>query len=178
MKNAKTAVFGSAFNPPHRGHADVVNQALNAFSAVVLVPSYAHAFGKTMAPYPVRMELTKTFVALHDWGERVQVSDIEARLAAAKGAGEPIFTYDVLCALETEIPGGITFVVGPDNANPETWSRFYKSREIDERWGHWEAEERIHVRSTAIREALKAGAIPADDACPAAIWKIYQQFID
>ena len=40
MTKLKIAVFGSAFNPPHMGHADVVTQALAHFDRVILVPNF------------------------------------------------------------------------------------------------------------------------------------------
>ncbi|HIB77351.1 MAG TPA: hypothetical protein EYO58_06995 [Flavobacteriales bacterium] len=40
------AVFGSAFNPPHLGHMDVVRQCLSHVDQVLIVPSARHPFGK------------------------------------------------------------------------------------------------------------------------------------
>ena len=42
----RTGVFGSAFNPPTRGHYDVLTQAAPHFDRRLLVPSVAHAFRK------------------------------------------------------------------------------------------------------------------------------------
>ena len=175
MTQLKTAVFGSAFNPPHMGHADVINQALEVFAHVIVVPSFSHAFGKTMAAYSLRLDLVRTLVELHlDWQQRVIVSDIEEPIAKKKPVNEPIYTFDVLNELETRKPlEQLVFVVGPDNAEPETWAKFYRAKEIDERWGRWEAKERKKIRSTAIRRQLKIGGYPKPEECPPAIWQAY-----
>ena len=41
-KEMKIGVLGASFNPPTRGHEDVVNQALLDFDEVLLVPSILH----------------------------------------------------------------------------------------------------------------------------------------
>lgn len=180
MTQYKTAVFGSAFNPPHMGHADVINQVLAVFDSVIVVPSFSHAFGKAMAAYSLRLDMVKTLVGLHpDWQQRVIVSDIEQTIAVKKADNEPIYTFDVLSELEAQQSSGqLIFVVGPDNAAPNTWAKFYKAKEIDKRWGRWEAEERKQIRSTAIRNKLKAGEKPSLEECPPAIWQAYQPHIN
>ncbi len=176
MTQHKMAVFGSAFNPPHMGHADVINQVLEVFDRVIVVPSFSHAFGKAMAAYSLRLDLVRTLVRLHpDWQQRVIVSDIEETIAEKKADNEPIYTFDVLKELEAQQPfDQLVFVVGPDNAVPEIWTKFYKAREIDERWGRWEAKERKKVRSTVIRRQLKTGGHPKPEECPPAIWQAYE----
>ena len=160
------------------GHADVIQQALAHFDRVILVPNYAHAFGKEMAPFKLRLTMTKMLHTQQSWGERVVVSDIEQTLAQHKPQGEPIYTFDVMAALALMYAQcKLTFVVGPDNANAQTWSKFYKNEEIDQRWGRWVAQENHPIRSTAIRELIEQGLQPSPDQCPAIIAKQYQRFI-
>lgn len=174
MALIKTAIFGSAFNPPHCGHLDVIEQALAEFDQVVVVPSFQHAFGKTMAPFNVRLEMAN---ALIKGMSSVSVSDIESSIALQK-PGEPIYTYDVLCALEALHPNWVMqFVVGPDNANPEVWQKFYQHKAIGERWGRWPAKERKHIRSTAIREALSRGEVIHSGTCPTDVTAIYTRYL-
>lgn len=160
------AVFGSAFNPPHRGHADVVRQALEKADCVLLVPSYRHAFGKHMAPYDQRLAMAAAMAAsLNELGD-IRVCDIERAIAEGKDAGEAIYTYDVLCALEEGHPdASLLFVLGPDNAEPATWNKFYRAQDILDRWGTWAAEERIAVRSTRIRDNLAKAILPSEIEC-------------
>ena len=180
MTQYKTAVFGSAFNPPHMGHADVINQALEVFERVILVPSFVHAFGKTMAPFDLRLAMTNVLTKHHtDWLQRVTVSDIEKAIADRKPANSPIYTYDVLVELESLHPNdSLTFAVGPDNANPQTWAKFYNASEIDKRWGHWEAKEQKKIRSTDIREILQSGRQANVNDCPPEIGTMYRQYIE
>jgi nicotinate-nucleotide adenylyltransferase len=179
MIQNKTAVFGSAFNPPHLGHADVIDQALEVFDRVIVVPSYSHAFGKAMAAYSLRLELAETLIGLHPgWQQRVIVSDIEQTIAEKKADKEPIYTFDVLNELEAQLPKShLVFVVGPDNAALDTWAKFYKAKEIDERWGRWDAKERVCVRSTAIREIINSGGQPKSSDCPPEIVTVYRRYI-
>lgn len=180
------AVFGSAFNPPHRGHEDVIKQVLTHADYVLLVPSYCHAFGKQMAPYEQRLAMTKAMSAglNHSLGlpsngsvngsvngsanglERIQVSDIERKISEQKAADQAIYTYDVLHALEEENPhASLIFVLGPDNAEPATWDKFYRSQDILDRWGTWVAKEMVPVRSTSIRHTLAQGNLPTEREC-------------
>jgi len=180
MTQYQTAVFGSAFNPPHAGHADVINQALEKFDCVIVVPSFSHAFGKSMAPFELRLDMVNALVKLHsDWLQRVIVSDIEKTIADRKPGNSPIYTYDVLVELEALYQNDpLTFVVGPDNADPQIWAKFYKASEIDKCWGRWEAKERQRVRSTGIRKILKSGGQPRLNECPPEIWTMYRQHIE
>ncbi len=178
MTNRRTAVFGSAFNPPHMGHADVINQALGHFSGVILVPSFAHAFGKAMAPFQLRLDMAAALAKHCDWGTNVRVSDIEKSIEAHKPRSEPVYTFDVLEAMEKLWPDTqFVFIVGPDNAKNETWQKFYKASEIDQRWGRWAAEEREQIRSTFIRDALSKGADIPSTMCPATVLDHYTNYL-
>jgi nicotinate-nucleotide adenylyltransferase len=166
MKKNQIAVFGSALNPPHRGHEDVIIQILQHTNSVILIPSYKHAFGKQMMPYHFRMKMVEAMISEMHIGEKVRVSDIEKRLANSLPTNQPIYTYDVLHAMEQELNNNqLTFVVGPDNADPNTWKKFYKADAIIQRWNIWAAEERINVRSTLIRQKLAQGVTLNNQEC-------------
>jgi len=166
MKKSQIAVFGSAFNPPHLGHADVIEQIKVYTEQIILVPSFSHAFGKKMMGYEFRMALLKAMHRDLKYSESIVISDLEKQLAAAKPAEQAIYTFDVLNALESQLnTSELTFVVGPDNADPAVWKKFYKSEEILERWNIWGAQERLNVRSSFIRESLENGASISEDEC-------------
>lgn len=112
-------VFGSAFNPPTKGHAFVIKEALEVFDRVIAVPSFDHCFGKKMAPFDLRLELAKALVA--DIGDkRVEVSDIEKEI----WSGDPVSSLQVLMALKAAfIDEDIQLIIGPDNA-----ANFHKFR--------------------------------------------------
>ena len=150
----KVAVFGSAFNPPTKGHLDAIEFVLaheEQFERVVLVPSFQHAFAKSMLTYSHRVAMVIKFVEdIND--ERVLAMPIEHTISDGEN---PVYTYDVMCHLQ-QTPfsnDSLTFVVGPDNhAN---WSKFYKAKEIDDKWGRVVVPERKPIRSTKVRNAIE-----------------------
>lgn len=146
MKNI--AIFGSAFNPPTLGHKSVI-ESLTHFDKVLLVPSYAHAWGKEMADFDVRCQMVDGFIS--DIAQsNVELCRIEENLYRPE---ESVTTYALLNALEETYPDAeLTFVIGPDNFF--NFSKFYCSQEITKRWSVMACPERIPVRSTLIREKL------------------------
>lgn len=101
-------LFGGSFNPPHVGHVLAVSYALAAgeFDRIIVVPVYAHAFEKALAPFEVRLHLCKlAFSFLKD----VEVSSVESAL------GAPSLTLRTLQALQGDHPGWrMRLVIGAD----------------------------------------------------------------
>jgi len=165
----KIAIFGSAFNPPHFGHLDVIRQCESWADLIILVPSYAHAFGKEMAPFSQRVQMGKILLnELYEnkFKKNILVSDIEQSIAKEKNKGNtPIYTFDVLEAFEKLYPcDQLFFVLGPDNARPTVWNKFYKASEIKARWNIWTAKENLAIRSTNIRTYIKNHTVsPLED---------------
>ncbi|CAM3880258.1 putative nicotinate-nucleotide adenylyltransferase [Vibrio aerogenes CECT 7868] len=147
----KIAVFGSAFNPPTLGHKSVI-ESLSHFDRILLVPSIAHAWGKSMLPYPVRCQLVDAFIA--DIGHPAIIrSDIEAQLYQPE---QHVTTYAVLKALQAcYAEDELTFVIGPDNLLK--FDRFYKAEEILRQFSLLACPEKVQIRSTAIREQIQQG---------------------
>jgi len=146
----KIAVFGSAFNPPSLGHRSVI-ESLGHFDRVLLLPSIAHAWGKEMLDYSLRVELIDAFIkdlALNN----VECCTIEEELFHL--AQQPVTTYAVLCALQERYPQAeLTFVMGPDNLF--NFRKFYKAEEIAKYWTVMACPEKVSIRSTDIRLALQ-----------------------
>lgn len=44
--NRRIAIIGSAFNPPHLGHKDIIEPSYKDYDEILLIPSYRHVFGK------------------------------------------------------------------------------------------------------------------------------------
>jgi len=164
-KTKKIGIIGSAFNPPHLGHKDIIEQVYQDFDEILLVPSYRHAFAKKMVPYKDRLfmasmlgqsfhaERFKTF----NHAATIATSSIEREIGI--NSNVPVYTYDVLNELEqrylnANIQPELTFIVDPDNATHETWSKFYKGDEILQRWNLRSVSERIPVHSSIIRELI------------------------
>lgn len=152
-------VFGSAFNPPTKGHAFVIKEALKVFDKVIAVPSFDHCFGKNMASFDLRLDLAKALVA--DIGDkRVEVSDIEKEI----WSGEPVSSLKVLMTLKAAfLDEDIQLIIGPDNA-----ANFHKFRNhsfIRHMFGVYVAEDAggQFPRSTEIRRRITASE-PYNDA--------------
>jgi nicotinate-nucleotide adenylyltransferase len=82
---ARVALFGGSFNPPHVAHQLVALYVLETqpVDELWLVPTYAHPFGKALAPYPDRVAMCE--LAAAPLGARVQVSRAEEELARRPG---------------------------------------------------------------------------------------------
>src|SRR5690606_17302046 len=104
------AVYGGSFNPPHVGHAMVMSwlRWTGRAEAVWLLPTFHHAFGKDLAPWPLRVELCEQLAALA--GGSVSVCTVEAELPA------PSYTIDTLRELARRHPEHrFRMVIGSDN---------------------------------------------------------------
>ena len=150
------AVFGSAFDPPTLGHKDALDSVMASpekFDKVLLVPSYAHAFGKRMTDYSSRVAMLTLFVKdLAD--HRIEVCDIEQQISTDQ---RPVYSYDLLTHLSQHAypDAKITFVMGPDNL--ANWHKFYKSDEIEKQWQIFVVPQRQPIRSTLVRDAIARG---------------------
>lgn len=142
------AVFGSAFNPPSLGHKSVLER-LNHFDQVLLLPSFAHAWGKVMLDYDVRCELVEAFI--DDLNQpNLSLSRLEEEIVVGD---ESITTYAVLTELQNRMPDSeLTFVIGPDNFM--NFNKFYNSEQILSQWQVLACPEKVMIRSTLIRDCL------------------------
>ena len=158
----RTGVLGSAFNPPTRGHLDVLRQAASEFDHILLVPSAAHAFNKQSLPLGTRAELLKAFCIdtqkAEDMNCTVEISLIEKTLLE-QNPEQPVYTWTLLDALSQQHPDiAFSFIRGPDNAEQKTWQRFYRYQDIEKRWGVFTATQNVQARSTLVRQLLQNSA--------------------
>lgn len=104
----RVAVFGGSFDPPHVGHVLLAAWALSAggVDRLLVVPTYAHAFGKRSAAFDDRVAMAElAFSVLAP----VEVSRIEERLPA------PSYTLRTLEAIAAERPlASLRLLVGAD----------------------------------------------------------------
>ena len=102
-------VFGGSFNPPHRGHQDLVRSLVDQalVDEIWVVPVYEHPFGKELAPFEDRLAMCRIAFAGH--GERLRISDLERTL------GGQSFTVRTLEELHRLRPlDELVLVVGAD----------------------------------------------------------------
>jgi nicotinate-nucleotide adenylyltransferase len=142
------AIFGSAFNPPSLGHKSVLER-LKHFDQVLLLPSFAHAWGKVMLDYSARCDLVEAFISDLDQ-ENLMLSRLEEEMVVGD---ESITTYAVLVELQKRYPNAeLTFVVGPDNFLK--FNQFYNADLILSKWQVLACPETVNIRSTVIRDKI------------------------
>jgi nicotinate-nucleotide adenylyltransferase len=116
----RLGVFGGSFNPPHHCHVLAVGLALSSgeVDRVVVIPTHVHPFDKPLAPFSDRMEMCRRAFAV--FGDRVEVSDLEARVSG------PSYTVDTLRALREERPHpALRLILGTDLlAEVDRWRDF------------------------------------------------------
>ncbi|MDP0588107.1 MAG: hypothetical protein QS748_02420 [Candidatus Endonucleobacter bathymodioli] len=167
----KIGVFGSAFDPPTIGHYDVLKQAAPFHDEILLIPSAKHAFLKEMQPFNCRVEMINIFVKdvlIQSCRCQVTVCRIEDYLFKNSGSGgKAVYTFDLMRALEEYYKDDsveLCFIRGSDNADPDTWQRFYKASDIEKRWLIFTATERINVRSSQVRQLIAGGDIDKESS--------------
>ena len=153
----KVGIYGGAFNPPHAGHASVVAKALETLDQVIIVPSFAHGFGKQMADFDLRLDWVETMaMAMRVDHYNVMVDDIEFDIGMQTGL--PVYTWDMLNALQIRLclePSQMVFIIGEDNK--DNLSKFYKAQAILDTYEIMVVRETLSVHSSLIKERIKIG---------------------
>ncbi len=108
----RIALFGGSFNPPHVAHQLVALYVLEteAIDELWFVPTYAHPFGKALAPYADRVAMCELAAAA--LGPRAKVSRAEETLAMRPGfvASRTLDLVEHLSAPDREL----RLVIGTD----------------------------------------------------------------
>ena len=163
------AVFGGSFDPPHIGHVMLPTYLLTRGLAerVMVAVSFAHPFGKTQSSFDER--LTWTRLAMRDHGPRVEISDIERELAAARPG--PTYTIDLLESVSLRWPAHeIRLVIGSDLVEGSQASRWHRWSEIERRFSPIVVPRRVArdepgllpaISSTLIRSWLARAPDPS-----------------
>ena len=170
-------MLGGSFNPPHLGHAMLPGYLLARGDAdrVLVAPTADHPLGKALTPFTRRMTWVRA--AMEHYGERVEVSTIEAELARGS-EGRPSYTIELLDALAARRPHErIRLVVGSDIVESGETERWHRWDEIVARfepivvpragWSPPGAAALPEVSSTQVRadlDSLRAGTLTPDEA--------------
>jgi len=152
------AVYGGAFNPPHAGHAQVMIEASNQARRVLVAPSFRHPYGKQMVDYDVRLNWLESIVEHVQPLCYAEVRASRVEQIVARGVEGAIYSYTLLAHLADSLAldgKRIALVVGEDVA--DLLPTFYRGQELLERFSILRVSEKIHVRSTVVRERLALG---------------------
>lgn len=157
------ALLGGSFNPPHVAHVMAAYWVLatERVSAVWLLPSYKHPFGKEMQSFEHRVRMCELAVAPV---RGAHVCTAEAELERDPLVGKTVRTLEHLREKHTELR--FALVVGTDVlAESHKWYRWDRIVELARiivvgRQGvPGDAEPRLPaISSTEIRDRMKRGA--------------------
>lgn len=172
----RIAFFGGSFNPPHRAHREVLEylSGLNDFDGIWMVPAFSHPFEKDLAPFKDRLRMAE--LTAKGLGDKVTVSDIEARLKLPKS-----YTIDVIRELKKRNPDCRFWIVVGSDCRKELprWSRY---DELKNEAGFFfvprpgfEESPFSDVSSTRVREALLQGESPSEELIPEVLNYIHAQ---
>jgi nicotinate-nucleotide adenylyltransferase len=122
----RTAIFGGSFDPPHVGHVLAVHYVLltSDVDQILVIPCARHAFNKDSVPFEHRMAMCR--LAFRELGEKVSVSDIEARRE------KPSYTIDTVRELKRQHPDThFELITGSDLVNEiDQWKEADALREM------------------------------------------------
>lgn len=153
---SRYAVYGGSFDPIHYGHLSMIERAIELDYEVIVVPAYRHAFGKKSAPFAHRVRMCELALQDRQLQAHTRLCQIERTLAQESSA--PVYTYDVLCALRDHLQMAPRLLVGPDIA--AEWKRWHRHDAIDREFGRLCLSMTHAIRSTDIRQRLRAGGPP------------------
>ncbi len=79
MKKESIAIFGGSFDPPHKGHIEIISQLIQIFSKVIVVPAFVSPFKRSgsFASAKERLEMLK--LALKEKNLSPIISDFEIK---------------------------------------------------------------------------------------------------
>ena len=163
----RIGVFGGTFDPPHMGHLELSQIALESglVDHVIFIPCLRHALGKIPAGFEHRLAMCKVLVENEP---NMEVSDIESRLDTGGR------TLDLLKALGQEFPDdNLRLLAGTDIYHErDRWYRFDEVARLAppiyvERLGaapvpHETLAAPRMVSSNEIRRAISEGRLPGE----------------
>ena len=115
------AIYGGAFDPIHFGHTNVAKAIVDTRLAdeVIFVPAFNHCFGKSMAPYWMRVEFVAHAIEQQK-GYNFSISYAEQLNLSGS-------TYEMVSILKSKRKANYSVVIGADNVNSIVNWRNYKS---------------------------------------------------
>ena len=114
-KKATYAIFGGSFDPPHLGHREIIERALEVVDKIIVVPTYLNPFKKS---FNISANIRYQWVKKIFSSNRVVVSDYEIKQNRA------VYTYETLKELSKRY-NIKAIIIGADNLkNIDKWYNF------------------------------------------------------
>jgi len=132
MLTNHTVIFGGSFDPPHSGHKAIVQWLITSLDAneVIVCPTYAHCFGKKLAPFHNRIEMCELAFTPPGLTDPALKNKIVVS-TAERGLPEPNLTFNLLKWYKSEKNTHLAFVIGADNlANIDKWDKWDECTKI------------------------------------------------
>jgi len=115
LSNLSYAIFGGSFDPPHLGHKEIVNRALEVVDRVIVVPTYLNPFKSS---FSVSAKLRYKWCRELFKDSRVVVSDYEVKQKKS------VYTVDTIKEL-SKIYDIKAITIGADNlVSIDKWRDF------------------------------------------------------
>ena len=98
-------LFGGSFDPIHKGHIEIINQAVNLADKVIVIPNYLNPLKNSFsAPAELRLKWLKESIN----NPKIEISDYEIK------QNKPCYTIDTIKYFK-QFYDKISFVIGADN---------------------------------------------------------------
>jgi nicotinate-nucleotide adenylyltransferase len=119
------ALFGGSFDPPHLGHLEVVDKALEQLDIekLIILPAYLNPFKTTsVAPASLRLKWLRQIFKDH---KRVEVSSFEV------DHNRSVATIESVKHFKSLQPCQVFFIIGADNLHKlQQWHRFDELKDL------------------------------------------------
>ena len=148
-------LFGITANPPHRGHAHAIEQALAQVDEVYVSLVYRHPFAKDFIAYEHRLKMLQLLLEEYFLPEQLaKIKLIEMDKEYFEKTGNIPYSYDMLKSLKEGSDKTFKLVIGEDNYKPSVWHKFYNYEKIENEFGLVTIPDR-GSHSTNVRLMLK-----------------------
>jgi nicotinate-nucleotide adenylyltransferase len=153
----RIGIFGGSFNPPHKGHGEIVRWVFQKglVDEIWVVPCYIHPFGKELAPFTDRMTMAR--LAFSKLGLPVRVDDVEAQIG---GESRTLKTVEHL--LDENKDKQFFLVTGSDiEKQTDKWHRFDKIKALVDfiKVPRGPDSPIPNISSTGVREGVAGGGV-------------------
>jgi nicotinate-nucleotide adenylyltransferase len=114
-------LFGGSFDPIHKGHIEIINQATNLADKVIVVPNYLNPLKNGFsAPANLRLKWLKETIN----NPKVEISDYEIK------QNKPCYTIDTIKHFK-QFYDKISFIIGADNlASLDKWKNIEELKKL------------------------------------------------